>query len=259
MIDFKGSQFEREIILWGVRWYVAYPISYRQLEEMMGERGVAVDHSALHRWVIKYAPEFEKQFRRRQRSVGRSWRMDESVPRTHSQSTGMRCYIEDEGRPLGAGVQAQASNHLKLQRSRAAVVSVKEKADPRVCQVKSTETSGSEPSRTCRKALDDVKTGGSFVIPGAVWEGPVYCPHGVRHRGGVTVLWASVWNVGTCRSAAKGEPQVGSPHEWESTEAEHRDGAACSRGEGPVMGLDRRGCIVRGCSLANRQREEPCG
>jgi hypothetical protein len=39
MIDFKGRQFEREIILWGVRWYVAYPISYRQLEEVMGERG----------------------------------------------------------------------------------------------------------------------------------------------------------------------------------------------------------------------------
>ena len=49
MIDFKGSQFEREIILWGVRWYVAYPISYRQLEEMMGERGVTVDHSTLNR------------------------------------------------------------------------------------------------------------------------------------------------------------------------------------------------------------------
>jgi len=51
MIDFKGSQFEREIILWGVRWYVAYPISYRQLEEMMSERGVAVDHATLNRWV----------------------------------------------------------------------------------------------------------------------------------------------------------------------------------------------------------------
>ena len=71
MIDFKGSQFEKEIILWGVRWYVAYPISYRQLEEMMQERGVAVDHSTFNRWVIKYAPEFEKQFRRRQRPVGR--------------------------------------------------------------------------------------------------------------------------------------------------------------------------------------------
>src|SRR3954447_6637828 len=78
MIDFKGSQFEREIILWGVRWYVAYPISYRQLEEMMGERGVAVDHATLNRWVIKYAPEIEKQFRRRQCPVGRSWRLDET-------------------------------------------------------------------------------------------------------------------------------------------------------------------------------------
>jgi putative transposase len=46
-MDFKGSHFEREIVLWGVRWYVAYPISYRQLEEMMGERGVEGDHSTL--------------------------------------------------------------------------------------------------------------------------------------------------------------------------------------------------------------------
>jgi putative transposase len=57
---------------------VAYPISYRQLEEMMGERGVAVDHSTLNRWVIKYAPDFEKVFRRRQCPVGRSWRLDET-------------------------------------------------------------------------------------------------------------------------------------------------------------------------------------
>jgi putative transposase len=78
MIDFKGSQFEQGIILWGVRWYVAYPISYRQLEEMMKERGVEVDHSSLNRWVLKYAPELEKAFRQRKRPVGRSWRMDET-------------------------------------------------------------------------------------------------------------------------------------------------------------------------------------
>ena len=47
MSDFKGSHFEKEIILWGVRWYVVYPIAYRQLEEMMGERGVAVDRSRI--------------------------------------------------------------------------------------------------------------------------------------------------------------------------------------------------------------------
>ena len=52
IMDFKGSQFERDIILWGVRWYVAYPISYRQLQEMMQERGVEVDHSSLNRWVL---------------------------------------------------------------------------------------------------------------------------------------------------------------------------------------------------------------
>jgi putative transposase len=85
MIDFKGSQFEREIIWWGVRWYVAYPISYRQLEEMMGERGVTVDHSTLNRWVLKYAPEFEKQFRRRQCPVGRSWRIDETYVKIKGQ------------------------------------------------------------------------------------------------------------------------------------------------------------------------------
>ena len=51
-MDFKGSHLEREIVLWGVRWYVAYPISYRQLEELMGERGVEVDHSTLNRWIL---------------------------------------------------------------------------------------------------------------------------------------------------------------------------------------------------------------
>ena len=77
-MDGKGVHFEKEIIPWGVRWYVAYPISYRQLVEMMGERGVTVDHSTLNRWVVKYAPEIEKQFRRRQRLVGRSWRLNET-------------------------------------------------------------------------------------------------------------------------------------------------------------------------------------
>src|SRR5450755_592397 len=78
MIDFKGSQFERDIILWSVRWYVAYPISYRQLEEMMAERGVEVDHSSLNRWVLKYTPLLEMAFRQRKRLVGISWRLDET-------------------------------------------------------------------------------------------------------------------------------------------------------------------------------------
>ena len=78
MIDFKGSQFERDIILWAVRWYVAYPISYRQREEMMVERGVEVDHSSLNRWVLNYTPPLEVAFRQRKPPVGISWRLDET-------------------------------------------------------------------------------------------------------------------------------------------------------------------------------------
>jgi putative transposase len=78
MIEFRGSHFGWEVILWGVRWYVAYPISYRQLEEMMQERGVEVDHSTLNRWVLKYVPLLDKQFRACKCVVGSSWRMDET-------------------------------------------------------------------------------------------------------------------------------------------------------------------------------------
>jgi transposase-like protein len=100
MMTFKGSQFEREIILWAVRWYVAYPISYRQLEEMMGERGVAVDHSTLNRWVIKYAPEIEKVFRRHQQPVGRSWRFDETYVKIKGKAAYLYRAVDKEGRTI---------------------------------------------------------------------------------------------------------------------------------------------------------------
>ena len=80
-MKFKGRHFERDVILWGVRWYVAYPISYRQIEEMMSERGVEVDHSTLHRWVLKYVPALETVFLARKRPVQGSWRLDETYVR----------------------------------------------------------------------------------------------------------------------------------------------------------------------------------
>ncbi|CAB3775081.1 hypothetical protein LMG29542_08463 [Paraburkholderia humisilvae] len=60
-----------------VRWYVAYSLSFRNLAEMMAERSVRVDHSSVHRWVIKLVPLFEKAFRKHKRPVGESWKMDE--------------------------------------------------------------------------------------------------------------------------------------------------------------------------------------
>jgi putative transposase len=72
MIEFKGSHFERDVILWAVRWYVTYPISQPQLEEMMEEHGVEVDQATLNRWVIKYVPLLERQFRACKHPAGRS-------------------------------------------------------------------------------------------------------------------------------------------------------------------------------------------
>jgi hypothetical protein len=77
-------------------------------------------------------------------------------------------------------------------------------------------------------------------------------PNGARLGGGVNPDQALLRNAGTCRPDAKGEAQVGSPRESQSTDAGHRDGAARSRGEGPVMGLDRRGCRILPRQAANR-------
>jgi len=78
---FKGLHYPLDVMLLCVRWYVAYPLSLRHLEEMMTERGIAVDHSTVHRWAIKLLPLLEKAFRRCKRTVGRSWRMDETYDR----------------------------------------------------------------------------------------------------------------------------------------------------------------------------------
>ncbi|WP_432324169.1 IS6 family transposase [Yersinia enterocolitica] len=75
---FKRLHYPIDIIAQCVRWYLAYALSLRNLEEMMAERGIAVDHSTLHRWVIRLVPLLNKAFRRHKRSVGSRWRMDET-------------------------------------------------------------------------------------------------------------------------------------------------------------------------------------
>jgi len=74
----KRLHYPLDVILLCVRWYSAYPLSFRNLEEMMAEHGISVDHSTVHRWAIKLLPVLEKAFRRSKRKVGRSWRMDET-------------------------------------------------------------------------------------------------------------------------------------------------------------------------------------
>ena len=78
MLAAKGMRFPIDVILVCIRWYAAYPLSYRHLEEMMKERGVFVDHSSINRWTIRFLPLLEHAFRKHKRPVGGSWRMDET-------------------------------------------------------------------------------------------------------------------------------------------------------------------------------------
>lgn len=93
----KRLHYPLDVILLCVRWYVAYSLSLRNLEEMMAERGIEVDHSSVHRWVIKLVPLFEKAFRRHKRPVGKSWRMDETYVKVKGQWKFLYRAVDKEG------------------------------------------------------------------------------------------------------------------------------------------------------------------
>jgi IS6 family transposase len=75
---FKWRHYEAEVILLCVRWYLRYALSYRDLEERMGERGLSVDHTTIYCWVQQYAPELEKRCRSSLKTTTDSWRVDET-------------------------------------------------------------------------------------------------------------------------------------------------------------------------------------
>jgi putative transposase len=78
MLNTKGMRFPIDVVLVCIRWYVAYPLSYRHLEEMMAERGVSVDHSSINRWAGRFLAQIERDSRKYKKPVGGSWRMDET-------------------------------------------------------------------------------------------------------------------------------------------------------------------------------------
>ena len=78
---FKWRQFEPEVILLAVGWYLRFSLSYRDVEELLAERGLSVDHVTIWRWVQRYAPELERRLRRHLKPTNDSWRVDETYIR----------------------------------------------------------------------------------------------------------------------------------------------------------------------------------
>ena len=84
---FRGRHFEDAIIVLCVRWYLRYSLSYRDLEEIITERGLSVDHVTIWRWVQRFAPILNQRLRRQLRRPNNSWRVDETYVRVAGQWT----------------------------------------------------------------------------------------------------------------------------------------------------------------------------
>src|ERR671912_241763 len=98
--SFKGRQFTAEVILWAVRWYLMFPISYRDLELMLQDRGVAVDHTTIFRWIQAYAAELEKRIRPQLRLSNGSWRVDETYVKVKGRWTYLYRAVDSRGQTI---------------------------------------------------------------------------------------------------------------------------------------------------------------
>src|ERR1700760_4630624 len=97
---FKGRQFTAEVILWAVRWYLMFPISYRDLELMLLDRGVEVDHTTIFRWIQAYAAELEKRIRPYLRMSNGSWRGGENQLRGKGRLVFLYCAVDSHGQTI---------------------------------------------------------------------------------------------------------------------------------------------------------------
>jgi len=89
MISFKGRHTPKSIILQCVRWYCAYSLSYRNIEAMMAERGIKVEHSTPNRWVVHYAQKLENAFHKKKKLLGDRWLLDETYIKVKGE---WKCY-----------------------------------------------------------------------------------------------------------------------------------------------------------------------
>ena len=96
----KGRHFDREIIVLCVRWYLRYKLSFRDLVEMMAERGLSLAHTTIMRWIQRYVPEFEKRWNRFARPLGRSWRVDETYVKIKGRWTYLYRAVDKEGKTV---------------------------------------------------------------------------------------------------------------------------------------------------------------
>jgi len=156
------AHFRGEIILSGVRWYCKYGISYRDLEEMMLERGLEVDHTTIYRWVQHYAPEMEKRLRWFWKpTMGYSWRVDETYVKVKGKWTYLYRAIDKRGHTIDFYLSPTRNMKAAKQFLGKALKSIKPWAHP--------QTINTDKAPTFGPAIDELKKEGK-------------CPEDMVHR-----------------------------------------------------------------------------
>jgi transposase-like protein len=124
---FKWRHFESEIILLCVRWYLRYALSYRNLEEMMLERGLRIDHTTIYRWVQRYAPELDKRCRPHLKACNDSWKVDETYIKVKKVWMYLYRAVDSEGNTLefllSATRDAEAAKRFFIKALRSSAIS----------------------------------------------------------------------------------------------------------------------------------------
>ena len=218
---------------------------------MIGERWQASEEGSPQGGVISplianiYLDDFDQFMKGRGHRIVRF--ADDSAPRRRTigrKSCVQPCCTRDEGGPLEAAVQAEASNHPLLLPLREVVVSESGKGREKPCQVRTVESNASEPLMTCRKRRDDVKTGGVSLTRDQSGRNlsTAQVASGMKAARMRSRLLCGTWEPVTPMPREK---RKWKPHKRESTDAGYRDGATRSSEEGSVMELERRGCPIR--------------
>ena len=150
---FKGRQFTAEVILWAVRWYLMFPISYRDLALMLRDRGVEVGHTTIFRWIQAYAPEIEKRIRPHLRQSNGSWRVDETYVKVKGRWMYLYRAVDSRGQTIDFLLSARRDAAAAKRFLRKAVAQP-HTADPRTIAV--------DKNPAYPKAVAELKDGGEL-------------------------------------------------------------------------------------------------
>ena len=153
---FKRLHYPIDVIAQCVRWYLAYALSLRDLEEMMTERGILVDHSTLYRWIIRLTPLINKAFRRYKRAVGARWRMDETYIKVKGQWKYLYRAVDSSGQTIDFLLTAKRDAAAALRFFRKAI---RQHGEPEVVTIdKSGANTAALAALNAGKSKDDAIT-----------------------------------------------------------------------------------------------------